>query len=135
MINLKATIKTLKGETYPMSFPTELDIESVKKAKGITEVMLTDLPYETVGNVLINCLSNYAVKDKKEVFLVHAAALWVNSDQEDLPDKIKNFMSNRVLPQSTLKVEKDGDDENKVGTYAPWVIAQVYNELGIESED
>lgn len=139
-MNLKKQITTLRGETYPMSYPSETDIELVKKEKGITEVLMTDLPRETVENVLINCLTNYAVKDKKEVFLVQSAALWVNSHEETkelITEKIKNFLGNKVLPQSTLRTEKDGDAEaeKKVGLYASWVMAQVYNELGIEQED
>jgi len=134
-MNLKKELVALKGNTYPMSYPGNLDIEKVKKEKGIEQVTSEELPHETAENVIINCLANYAISDKKEAFLLQSVATFINSSEEqtELPERLKNFLGNQVLPYSTLRrsVDRDGQEQTH-GMYASWVIVQIYNILGIE---
>lgn len=139
-MNLKKEIKNLRGLPFEMSFPTAEDIEEIKKEKNITQVEKKDLPRETIQNVLINCLATYAVRDKKEVFLVQTIASWVIDESEEkgeLKDKLQNFIIKQLLPDSTFrKVETENDKEPKTaGIYTSWVIAQIYNEFGVENAE
>lgn len=139
-MNLKKEVKNLRGETIQMSFPSNADIEKVKKEKGIETVTVKDLPRETIENVLINCLANYVVEDKKQVFAIHKAAdiVMIGQGKEDVevPESVRNFLVEFVLPASTIRVEKDiltdgKTDKKEKGMYAAWIIAQVYTELGV----
>lgn len=139
--NLNREIKTLKGETYPMSFPSQSDLDKIKATTGKEDVKIQDLPKESVGNVIINSLSAYEVADRKEVFLVNQVANWALSEptEEDgfgeLKEKLYTFLIERVLPQATIREtienETPGTENKKKGVYMPWVIAQVYDELGV----
>lgn len=141
MIDLKKEIKNLKGHTYEMSFPSKEDIDRVKEEKGIESVKISDLPRETVGNVILNSLSNYVVADNKEVFLVMATASWVNDespDKEDLPEKLKKFLVRQVLPSMVYRKGEKLDNqpqEKDKGIYSSWVIAQVYEAMGVKEEN
>lgn len=139
-MNLKKEILNLKGGTFEMSHPSTVDIDAVKKEKGIDQVMLADLPRETVGNILINCLANYPVNDKKEVFSVQATAAWITDESEDkplLPEKLKNFLVKQVLPEMTYRKAEDdnGKQQPNKGIYVSWIMAQVYNELGVDTAE
>jgi hypothetical protein len=108
-VNLKREIKTLKGETYPMTYPSQQDLENVKKEKDIDTVKVEDMPRETVQNVIINSLAGYDPEDKKEVFMVNQVAAWVMDEttEEDgtageLKDKLWKFLTNKVLPYARV---------------------------------
>lgn len=119
-----------------MSFPTKEDIESVKVEKGVQTVTTDMLPSETVGNVILNCLSMYQPEeyDKKEMFEVFRLAEWVNKDNgEELDQKLMTFLTTKVLPKS-VRVEKKNERTGAVeasGAYLMWVIGQVTQALGI----
>lgn len=138
-MNLKREIKNLKGEGIPMSFIGASDIEKVKKEKGVTQVLLEDMPRETVENVLINSISNYDVKNKKEVFELNALAQWVLDERQDKPalsERFKDFLSRDILPMATSRQEEitlqGGESKTEQrGIYAAWIMVQVYQELGI----
>lgn len=142
--NLKREIKTLKGETYPMSYPSKSDLEKIKSENGDDKVKIEDLPRETVQNVILNALANYDPEDKKEVFMINQVASWVMQEPEDgdsgeLKEKLYKFLTNKVLPYVTVmkKVEKFDDEKEEKqspGIYMAWVIAQVYDELGVTEE-
>ena len=138
--NLKRELKTLKGETYPMSFPSKGDIEKVRGKKEVKEVLTTDLPNETVQNVIINSLSNYEPLDRKEVFMINQVAEWAMNEPKgkegygELKNKLFDFITLQVLPYATVsRTEKKEDktEEKATGVYSAWVIAQVYEELGV----
>jgi hypothetical protein len=123
-MNLDTEIKTLKGETITMSFPSAEDYKNY-----------TRMPNETVRNVLINALSNYRVSgsDKKEVFLVNISAAWVlESDGNEPSPVVKNFLLNKVLPQATSAEMEDKEGKKAVvGIYRSWVIFQIYQLFGV----
>lgn len=135
-MELKKELKNLKGVSFQMSYPSKEDIDRIKDEKKIEQVELKDLPRETVANVLINCLANYPVNDKKEVFLVQAVAAWINDESEDkgtLPEKLINFLVKQVLPEMTFrKIDGPEGKKEEKGMYTGWVMAQIYNELGID---
>lgn len=136
-MNLKKELTTLKGETFPMSFPSADEVAEVKKEKGLESVLTSDLPKENVTNVLINCLANYVVTDRKEVFYVHALSKWLLLDADDtkkLPSKLHNFLVSKVLPASVVQKLKSKDEKGKeeeAGVYAAWIIGQVYEALDV----
>lgn len=134
MINTKKEIKTLRGEFVPMSFPTPMELEKVQAKTGKLDVLSTDLPPETVGNVIINCLAVYAVENQKEVFDVQLCANWVldeSEDKKELSERLRDFLAKKVLPQCTLRNEKEGEKTVERGIYSSWVIVQVLAELGV----
>ena len=135
MKNLKRELKSLKGETYPMSFVSNIDIERTKDEKKIAEVKMTDLPRETVQNVLINCVSNYSVKNNKEVFTLNTVAQAIINDKlDDLSPELFSFLTKQVLPASVNREEEVDGKMVEKGLYKAWVIVQIYNELGIEPQ-
>jgi len=143
MINLDKTIKNLRGEEYDKSFPTKKDTDNLPKkeqgkdAEG-NPIMIPDheqMPKETVGNVLINCLSFYQSKDKKEGFLTNIAAQAILEGGEvELKDKVKDFLIG-VLEESihTSTTNAKGETVEK-GVYKGWVISQVLESMGIIEE-
>jgi hypothetical protein len=133
-MNLKKEIKTLVGGVVNKSFPSKDDIEKVKSEKKIEQVKTDDLPSDTVENVIMNCLTQYAVEDPKEVFDVQIAANFVLSEdpEKEFTDRIKNFLVKKVLPQATIRNEKDENGKTTTkGVYTSWVIVQVLAELGV----
>ncbi len=141
-MNLKKELINPRGTTYEMSYVTPQELEQIKKEKNLETVKLTDLPRETVHNVIMNCLTQYAVADKKEVFYVHALSKWLLVDSEDdkeLPEKLYKFLTEILLPDSVHrknKAEKTDDnkdvEEKEKGIYSAWVIGQVYEALGVD---
>lgn len=138
-MNLKKEIKTIKGDTCPMSYPGTSDFERIKKEKGLEVIKMSDLPTETVGNMIINAIANYEVKNKKEVFELNALAqLFLNESNGEikLSQRQVDFLSNDILPQATLRKEMvtlpTGETKEETrGLYSGWSIVQVYAELGI----
>jgi len=134
-INLQREIKTIRGETYSMSFPSKTDIEKVKEEKGIKEVKLEDMPRETVQNVIVNSLANYVIKESKDVFMLQIIATWVMSEseeKEDMPKKAFDFLVKEVLPAAVSREEEEEGKKVAKGTYSHWVMVQVYDELGVK---
>jgi len=139
MLNLDKTIKNLKGEEFPKSYPTQKDIDNLPKAKD-GSISQKDLPVESIRNVILNCLSFYQQKDRKEGFLINIAAQAVLEGGEiELKVKTKGFIID-VLNESIILLEKTKDKEGKEiiaekGVYRGWVIAQVLTEMGEKYED
>ena len=126
-------IKSLRGETYPKSFPTQKEIDALPKKNGKPDI--SKLEEETVGNVILNCLANYIVRDRKEGFYINSIAQSIIDKKPrkvEFKDKIKKFLID-VLEEMTLRREKtkEGKEEQK-GLYAAWVIAQCLEELGVK---
>lgn len=143
-MNTKKIIKNLKGIEMPKSFPTqtELDALPIKKIRTIDdgkmvqkEAFDTDkLERESVGNIIINSLAHYKVKDKKEGFYCNMIAQTIIGSETGeiaLKRPLEDFLI-EVLDEMTLRVEKtkDGIDLEK-GIYNGWAIAQVKQEMGI----
>lgn len=144
-INLKKEITTIKGETYPMTYPSKSDIDKIKQSKGtesenVEDVLFDELPRETVQNVILNSIAGYDPEEKKEVFMVSQLASWVMNDikedgtAEKLNENLFNFLVDKVLPYCTVMstdTESKKDTKRGEGIYFAWVMAQVYQELGI----
>ena len=130
MFNPNKKILNLRGEEMPKSFPTQREIDKLPKDKN-GQPDLSKLEKETVGNIILNCLANYIVKDRKEGFYINLIAQSILSGDEkiELKDKVKNFLID-VLDEMTLRREKnkDGKEEQK-GLYASWAIWQVKEEI------
>lgn len=124
-MNLDKEIKSIKGEFVPMSFPTDLDFEKAKSAGKIAG--------ETIRNVLINSIANYAVSSKKEVFIVQMCAEWViESTGSDPSETVLNFIIEKIIPQATItEVISDNGKKSATGIYLSWVMFQVYNLFGV----
>lgn len=132
-INLKRTIKSLRGEEREKSFPTQKEMDSLPKKDGKPD--MTQLEKETVGNVIFNCLSFYQVKDKKDIFLVNISAQAVLDEGEvELKDKVRDFII-EVLKDSILMTETVNGKKEEVGIYRGWIIVQCLEELGVNNFD
>jgi len=133
-MNPNRKILSLRGETMPKSFPTQKELNKLPKLKT-GQPDLTKLERETVGNIILNCLANYVVKDRKEGFYINLIAQSILSGNKkiEFKDKIKRFLID-VLDEMTLRREivkdKDGKKkEEQKGLYAAWAIAQVKEEV------
>ena len=128
-MNLNRTIKNLFGNESHISFPTRKQLDELpKKEDGSPD--LDFLPRETVRNVLLNCLAQYATKDRKDIFYVQTIAQSLLAEEErfELKDKFSQFLI-EVVYEMTLHEEKDGN----AGVYYSWVTSQVLEELGVKN--
>lgn len=130
MFNPNKKILNLRGEEMPKSFPTQRELNNLPKDKN-GQPDLSKLERETIGNIILNCLANYVVKDRKEGFYINLIAnkLLSKDDKIELDDKLKTFLID-VLDEMTFRREKnkDGKEEQK-GLYAGWAIWQVKEEI------
>ena len=139
-MNLSKKIVNLRGEEIPKTFPSREEVNNLPKlSNGQPNQDL--LERETIRNIILNCLINYVVEDKKEGWYINLIAQSLISDKKeiDFKDKIMKFLID-VLDNQTMRREmvKDKDDKEKEeikGLYAGWVIAQVKQELGIKEEE
>jgi len=144
MFNPDKKILNLRGEEISKSFPTQKEIDKLPKDK-LNQPDLNKLEKETIGNIILNCLANYIVKDKKEGFYINliAQSLLAGNKKIEFKEKIKKFLV-EVLDDMTFRremeeveEEKEGKKEMKKkevtkGIYAGWAIAQIKEELGIK---
>ena len=131
-MNPNKKIKNLRGEFYPKSFPTQKEVDSLPKKDKNPDT--SKLGRETVGNVILNCLANYIVRDRKEGFYINliAQSIIEGKGKVEFKDKINKFLV-EVLEEMTLRREKNKEGkEEKKGLYAAWVIAQCLEELGVK---
>jgi len=147
MFNPNKKILNLRGEEIPKSFPTQKEIDKLPKDK-LNQPDLNKLEKETIGNVILNCLVNYIIKDKKEGFYINliAQSLLAGNKKIEFKEKIKKFLV-EVLDDMTFRremeeveEEKEGKKEMKKkevtkGIYAGWAVAQILNELGYQYDE
>jgi len=146
-MNYKQTIKDLKGEEFPKTFPTRKEVEKLPKKKNPSDPKGPEVPdfdkleKETVGNVILNCLVTHKCENKKEGFYVNMIAEHVISGNEkaELKDKLRTFLI-EVLEDSIMRIEKVKDKSGietreERGVYAGWIICQVLKEMGVDAED
>ena len=147
MFNPNKKILNLRGEEIPKSFPTQKEIDKLPKNK-LNQPDLNKLEKETIGNIILNCLANYIVKDKKEGFYINliAQSLLAGNKKIEFKEKIKKFLV-EVLDDMTFRREMEEVEEEKEGKkeikkkevtkgiYAGWAIAQILNELGYQYDE
>lgn len=147
-MNPNQKIKNLIRQEIPKSFPSPKEIEVlplIKKLNNKGEIIevpdVSKLEPETVGNIILNSLFNYIVKDKKEgYYLTIIAQLILSSDGEiEFKDKLKNFLvdvlNNQMLRREMEVDEKGIEKEVVKGLYASWAIIQVLEELGVKNTE
>ena len=139
-MNPDKKIKNLRGEEVPMSLPTQKEIDKLPKDKD-NKPDFSKLERETVGNIILNCLTHYIVRDRKEGFYINliAQSILAKDKKAELKDKLKKFLI-EVLDEMTHRreIEKNEKGEKKEiekGLYAAWSISQVKQELGIKEEE
>ena len=138
-MNPDKKIKNLRGEEVPMSLPTQTEIDKLPKDKD-NKPDFSKLERETVGNIILNCLTHYIVRDRKEGSYINSIAqsILAKDKKAELKDKLKKFLI-EVLDEMTHRreIEKNEKGEKKEiekGLYAAWSISQVKQELGIKEE-
>lgn len=143
-MNYGKQIKTLRGETYPKSFPRDKEINQLPKISNPQNPKLPSVPdtdkleRETIGNVIINCLANHLCQDRKEGFYVNLIAQSVigKGQNVELKDKVKEFLieilDDSIMRQKITKDEKGNEKKETIGLYAGWVVSQVLDELGVK---
>ena len=138
MFNPNKKILNLRGEEYPKSFPTQKELDELPIKKS-GQPDLEKLEKETVGNVILNCLTNYIVQDRKEGFYINliAQSLLTADKKFEFKEKIKKFLV-ELLDEQTLRREKtkvknekgvEEEKEEVKGLYQAWVIALIKNEF------
>ena len=135
-MNINLTIKNLRGEEMPKTFPTQKEVEALPKlVNGQPDI--DKLSRETVGNIVMNCLSNYVAKDKKDGWYISLIAQSIISSENgkiELKDKLNNFLI-ELLEDQVMKREIDDKwKEETKGLYASWAIVQVLEELGVKKD-
>ena len=114
MSNLNRVLKNLRGDELKRSFPRNEE----EKAQP-----------ETVGNVIINALASYPIKDRREMFSINKLAsdiLGCKDGDYAFSDDEKKLLSNALF-EATFRTE----DKEQKGAYFSWMIAQVFEEVGI----
>lgn len=115
-----------------MSFPTKDMLDSLPLNVD-NKPNLFKLPKETYRNLILNCLANYIVKDKRENFYVNALAQLIIDDKKkllNLKDKFKNFLIG-VLNDSVLQ---KNDKDVVSGVFPSWNIEPVLRDLDVDSD-
>jgi len=138
-------IVNLRGKPFPKTFPTPEEMNILPK-NDFGQPDRTKLEEETMGNIILNCLGNYIVRDKRNGFYVNTIAQSIVSaisDKKkiDFKDKIRKFLI-EVLDDQTMVMEtvetgkgKEKEEEEVTkGLYAAWAIAQIKQELGIKED-
>ena len=107
MFNPNQKILNLRGEEIPKSFPTQKEIDKLPKDK-LNQPDLNKLEKETIGNIILNCLANYIVKDKKEGFYINLIAqsiLSIGVEIEKEEDREGNIVGTKIRKVSNKKIE------------------------------
>ena len=132
-MNPNKTIKNLRGEEYPKSFPNSREMEAIQND-------ISKLERETIGNVILNCLTNFIIQDKKEEDYINLIAQSILSSDKKIEFKngIQKFLidvlNEQTLIRKKVKDEKGGEKEEIKGLYQGWVISQILEELGEKLE-
>lgn len=121
-MNVKKIVKNIKGADMKFSFPKD---EEEKKLS------------DTIGNVLLNCLSAFPITHRREVFMVQKlgnkilTGLDTETGAVEISDREKKFLETVIDSATYRKAEGKTECE---GIYLPVVIAQVMEEVGIIDE-
>lgn len=115
--------------TYVKSLLSEEEKKEATDSNGVLDE--NKLPRETVGNIILNCLSVVPVESKLEGFYANSIAniLFGAEREVELQEKFKKFLLTH-LDRSIMKTETKGEKEEIKGLYSGWVISQVMEELG-----
>lgn len=144
----------LRRKEFPKTYPSQKEVDALPKKKqpGVPKEQwgpdIDKLERDTVGNIIINCLSRHIGESRKEGFYINMIADAVITAMEakrrvNLKDKLLSFLIDVVEKQAIRKNEKTDEkpkpgqkeEPEMIGTYAGWVIAQVLQELGVKEED
>jgi hypothetical protein len=140
-MNYQTKIKTLRGEEYPKSFPQQREVDKLPMKKDKSGVEFPDqdkLERETVGNVILNCLTVYRCEDRKDGYYVNLIAQTIigsNGKDVILKDKLKEFlievMDKSIMKEEIKKDAKGNETKEQTGIYAGWVLSQCLTEMGV----
>jgi len=147
-------ILDLRRKEFPKTYPFQRELDALprKREVGVPKEKwgpdIDKLERDTVGNIIINCLSRHIGESRKDGFYINMiadAVITAMGDKRDvvLKDKLLRFLIDAVDKQIIRKNEKPTDkpkigreqEPEMVGTYAGWVIAQVLQELGVNEDD
>ena len=148
-MNPNKKVLNLRGEEMPKSLPTQKELDALPKKKIVIkdgkgnqiEKEVPDqskLERETIGNIILNCLSNYLINDRKEGFYVNMIAQSIigAKGEIELKDKLQKFLievlDEMIMRKDITKDEKGKEVESVKGLYAGWSVSQVLQELGIK---
>ncbi len=146
----KKLINVKTQKEYPMSNPDEELIREILKRKGITDLdkksyveivtqnllpkeATDELPKETIGNVMLNCVISYLPEDKKESWQkdLLGQILIGNEKEIEIKEKHKKLLE-KILWKSEYREKGEGKEKTIEGIYPTWVIIQALKELGIK---
>ena len=123
IINLKT------GKPYQKALTVEERDENIKE-NGKFDI--TKVENETVGNVILHCLSFYSGEDKISGFYANMLAQKIlnNESEIEITEPIKKYLS-KILDKCIIKVEKNPKGEEQVvGLYQSWILSQIFQEIG-----
>jgi len=129
-MDLKKQIINLKtGKPYQKALTVEERDENIKE-NGKFDI--TKVENETVGNVILHCLSFYSGEDKISGFYANMLAqkILYNESEIEITESIKKYLS-KILDKCIIKVETNKKGEEQVvGLYQSWIISQIFQEIG-----
>jgi len=128
MTNLDKEIINIKTrKPFAKSFLSDEEKKELIDKKA-TE---NDIPKETVGNVILNCISMIPAESKLDGFCANAVAqiLFGTEREIEFNEKFKKFLISH-LEKSIIKMVKREDKEEFQGLYSGWIISQVLEEIG-----
>ena len=132
-MNTTTKILNLRGEEMPKSYPSKKEMDKLPLKDKSPDI--DKLEKETVGNVILNCLTAHKCDDKKEGFYINliADSVLAGGEKITLKDKLNDFLI-EVLEKAMIKDVKDEKTKElkQEGIYAGWVIAKILQELGVK---
>jgi hypothetical protein len=144
MANPNKQLFGLRGEVLHKSFPSQKEMESLPKIiKNGNEVPdLDKLEVETVGNVILNACTGYVSKLKKDGFYINTIAnsiiTYKEGEEIEFKKPILEFLEEVLIEATVHETETKGDDgkmkKEIKGFYSAWMIAKVFEELGITED-
>lgn len=132
-MNLNRKITNLKGDISRMSYVSRKMVDALPLDKA-GDPDRDALPDETVRNVIINCLSAYNIKDRKDILYINTIAPSIISEDEtlELKDKLRKFLVEVLYDSINHQNEKTGAVD---GIYTAWCISPCLEELGEKVRD
>lgn len=124
MLNLNTQVKNILGESMKKSFPrTDAD-----KAEN-----------ETFGNMILNSLAGYPVKDKRDVFIVYGIAQRILTLLRTATPGVEaellgvNPEDKRIITDALLESVFRKENDVQAGVYPSWMIAQVLEDPALKA--
>lgn len=135
----KILVDVMTGEPLEKAMATKEDlmkatVTETVDGKEVKKIDKTKLPRETVGTVLMTCISRYIADDPDDGFYIRILVDLIREAQArphkmELKEKLTKFLKKFIKESTRIK-----KDDKESGVYQAWLMAQVAEEIGVGPE-